>query len=219
MTYPYTPTRGLIATPSLASDPDVFPNLSGVNFLAQKSPQFQPAVKRTAVSGRQIRSRIQSAATWAFEVSFEFLRDGSNYNELQNLIGFYTAHLGSLGTWFYWDVYDNAVPAIQFGTADGATKAFQLVRQYAPNTPSSFVENVYAVRNPVVMINGVSTTAYTIGAYGILTFDTPPPAGAILTWSGNFLFLCHFTEESLKVTQLMQGLWEGKSIKFESWRP
>jgi uncharacterized protein (TIGR02217 family) len=53
---------------------------------------------------------------------------------------------------------------------------------------------------------------YTIGPLGKITFNSAPAAAAALTWSGNFMFLCRFDDDSLDTAQMMNGLWSASGL-------
>jgi uncharacterized protein (TIGR02217 family) len=52
---------------------------------------------------------------------------------------------------------------------------------------------------PVIKINNVITTAYTISSSGLVTFTTAPATGQQLTWSGEFDVPVRFDSDSLPV--------------------
>jgi uncharacterized protein (TIGR02217 family) len=52
---------------------------------------------------------------------------------------------------------------------------------------------------PVIKINNVLTTAYTISASGMVTFTTAPASTAQLTWSGEFDVPVRFDTDQLPV--------------------
>ena len=55
---------------------------------------------------------------------------------------------------------------------------------------------------------------YTIGPLGQITFNSAPTGP--LTWSGNFMFLCRFDDDTLDTAQMMNGLWSADGIGFTS---
>ena len=221
MTYPYFPQRWLITTPDLSGDPDVFPLIPGQLFVSQKSPTFPKTIVKQSVSGREVRAGLSSAPLWQFKVGYEFIRDrGPGQNDLQKLYAFFCSRQGQLGTFHYYDPTDNLVPDCPTGTGDGETTTFQFQRQVAPGTPYAFTEPVYALNGaPTVRVNGVASTAFGVGAYGALVFDTAPPVGAQITWSGSFLFLCRFSQDQIDPAQMCQGLWSLDGLTFRSWKP
>lgn len=87
------------------------------------------------------------------------------------------------------------------------------------STLGAIVETVGSINigTPVIMINGVPQSAYTI-ANGLITFTTAPSAAAVLTWTGCFGFLCRFDDDSVDFDQFMSSLWRLESLKFRSVR-
>ncbi len=219
MTYPYLPTRWLITTPDLADDPDVFPLLPGQSFLAQKAPCWSTTTRKAA-SGRQVRTSAVASPTWSFKVGYEFVRDRVGQPELARLIGFFSTRQGQLGSFYYFDPGDNAVSNQPVAVGDGLETRFQLTRTVAAGTPYAFVEPVYALNGtPAVSVGGVAVSAYAIGPYGAITFAQPPAQGAAITWSGSFLFWCHFTQDQLSPAQMVRSLWSIDGLAFESLKP
>ena len=215
MTTPYYPTRWLITAADLSDDPDVFPFLLGQSFLGLKTPVWSTDTK-TSVSGVERRRALWSIPIWKFKVSYEVLRDGPSYLELQRLYLFFNSHQGSFKEFFYFDRFDNAVVGQPFGVGDGVTSAFQLKRSTTIGT-NTFSEPIMGVSGtPTIYVNGTATSAYTVGPLGILTFTTPPAAAAVLTWTGSFFFLCRFAKDELTTTQMMSGLWSEQGLEFQS---
>ena len=219
MTYPYMPTRWLVTTPDLADDPDVFPLLPGQGFVSQKAPSWTTTV-RTAASGRQVRANLASTPIWRFKLAYEFLRDRPSRAELARLYGFFNTRQGQLGSFYYYDPGDNLVGDQLVAVADGVRTSWQLTRTVAADSVSAFVEPVYVLNGaPSVSVGGVATAGFTVGAYGVLQFASPPPEGEAITWSGSFLFWCHFTQDDLAPAQMVKSLWSLDGLSFESLKP
>ncbi|HEU4376275.1 MAG TPA: DUF2163 domain-containing protein [Telluria sp.] len=72
------------------------------------------------------------------------------------------------------------VTAVPFFTGDGVTGVIQLLDTAGERVTSGFtIAHIY--------LNGVATTAYTVNGTGLITFTTPPGAGAVATWTGTLL--------------------------------
>ena len=105
-------------------------------------------------------------------------------------------------------------------TADGVTTTFQLVRTVGAGSPSPFTEPVYVLNGtPQVLVNGAAATGWSVGQYGQVTFSTPPPENAALSWSGSFLYWCRFSQDQLSPAQMVQSLWSVDGLAFESLKP
>ncbi len=190
----------------------VFPILPGMAWGVIKRPRFSTIVQKTA-SGREIRSALMSYPLWEFSLSFEVLRGSNGYTEMQTLAGFFNQLLGSYDTFLFNDPTDNSVTAQPFGTGDGLTTDFQLLR-----TMGGFIEPVQNVNGtPSIYVNGtLQTSGYTVGSTGIVTFTTAPASGVALTWTGNFYFRCRFTQDIAEFDQFMQAMWSLKKLAFTS---
>ena len=195
----------------------VFPVLPGLQVTVGRLPVHKTAIKE-AVSGREYRARLMSAPRYIYRLSFEFLRDGhSGYDEFRPLLGFFNARAGSFESWLYSDPDDRRVTAQAFGTGDGSTPTFQLVR-----TLGGTVEPVYALDGvPAIYVGGTLKTAgthYTVTASAGIVFITPPAAGALLTWTGFYYWRCRFLHDQTEFSRFMAQLWEMKSCEFITTR-
>lgn len=190
----------------------VFPALTGLTFPVEKTPIWSTKVQ-TAVSGKETRLGFWTYPIWQYSINYSFLRSDNVNAELQSLVGFYNAHLGSFDSWLFNDPDDNLAVDQNFGTGDSATTLFQLARSYGGSYEP--VKAVQSVTN--VKINGATTAAYTLDtSTGLITFTTPPIAGAVLTWSGAFYWRCRFLDDQMTVSKFMAQLWETQTLKFQS---
>ncbi len=196
-----------------------FPQLAGVKFTVNKGPTWNTIVKQAA-SGRQVRVSLQSSPIWKFKLAFEVLFDKSAAtSDVQNLWAFFNAVGGQFNQFYFLDPYEHAVLNQGIGVGDGVTTSFQLTRTVGAGTDYPWIDPVYGVSGePTVYLNGEETTV-TLGAYGVISFATPPAAGSAISWSGTFMFLCHFTQDDLQPSQLMKSLWNLDGLTFESLLP
>lgn len=214
----YLPTRWLISAADTSDDPDIFPFLIGQSFLQLKAPVWSTDVQ-TSVSGRERRRKLWSYPKWRFRIGYEVLSDAPSRLELQRLFAFFNAHGGAFKQFFYYDRYDHTITSQSIGTGNGVTTSFQLTRTMTIGGVA-FTEPVRAISGiPTILINGVATSAYTIGAYGLITFTTAPAAAAAITWTGNFFHLCRFEKDELSTAQMMQGLWSESGIDLITVKP
>lgn len=199
---------------------NVFPQLPGQTFMVNKSPTWNTTVKKSA-SGRQVRGSLQAAPIWTFKIAYEFLRDRSALtSDLQNLWAFFNGCQGQFSQFYFLDPYDNVVTNQEVAVADGVSTSYQLSRTVGAGTAYPFVEPVYGVNgNPTVFINSAASS-FTVGPYGTIVFATAPAAGSVISWTGSFYFLCHFTQDNLSPQQMVQGLWSlDDGLQFESLLP
>lgn len=190
----------------------VLPSLAGLAFPFKRSPVWS-TIQQTSVGGQTPRFAMWSYPRWRYELVYDVLRTHGSYTEQQQLVGFYNGLSGSALAFQFTDPDDTTVTAQSFGTGDGTTTAFQLVRTYG-----SFTEPVYApTGTPAIYKAAVLqtvTTDYTIGSTGIVTFTSPPAAAAALTWTGSFNWLAQFDEDSLEFQKDFYGRWQLASMKF-----
>jgi uncharacterized protein (TIGR02217 family) len=185
----------------------VFPSLPGLSWSVTRSPVWKTIIKES-VSGVELRAALMAYPRYQIKLSFEFLRAGPAWGELQALVGFFNARRGSWDSFLFLDPTDNTVQAGRFGTGDGATRTFQLSRSVG-----AFVEPVTdTVGVPLVYVGGVLQSGYTV-ARGKVAFVTAPAAGAAITWSGQFYKRCRFSKDSTEFEEFMYQLHSAKSIE------
>lgn len=193
----------------------VFPTLPGLAWNVGKRPQFKTIAHR-AVSGKEARASLMAYPLWTFRLPFEVLRDGLQGNDFDTLLGFVLARKGSFDSFLYADPSDPGVTGQQFGTGDGTTTQFQLVRTlgYGGHTFIEPVQNVLAVTDISDAGSTVSPANYSIGTTGVVTFTAPPVSGHALTWTGTYYYRCRFLEDEHDFNQMMKDLWELKKLEF-----
>jgi len=189
---------------------DLFPTLGGLQWNRVKQPEFN-TVTMTAVDLSELRSSFSDTPIYNVVQSYDVLRDDVAHNELETLMGFFLKHRGSWDSWLFNDPDDFAVINEAFGEGDAAETEYQLRRTFGAFTEK--VSNLNA--SPAISINGVlQSTGYTVSATGLVTFDTAPADGALITWTGTYYFRCRFTEDMQTFNQFMQHLWENKQVEF-----
>jgi len=212
------PSRWVVTEIPISTAADVFPALPGQGFY-KKTPTWNTTVQNVA-SGREVRISNWSGPKWAFDLSYEAIRNRVTMPELTLLWGFFATARGRYGAWFFQDPFDNLVSGGALGTGDGTTTQFQATRTLAAGSGYAFNEPVYAFYlQPTVYINGVSTTAFTVSPWGVIQFSTAPTAGQVLTWSGGFLYVCRFDIDTMDTTQITHDLFSTTGLKFVSLKP
>lgn len=195
-------------------------SLNGQTWDIIKRPLFQTKIQQS-VSMRETRAAFANYPQWRWTLHWEFLRAGTTgigtFTELQTLLNFFLARQGSYDSFLYNDLSDNTATSQVFGTGDGVTTAFQLVRSLVAG---GFNEPIYNTNStPVIKDNGVTKTAgvdYNIGATGIVTFTAPPVAAHSLTWSGTYYWRCRFDGDDAAFANFVQNFWELKEISIVS---
>lgn len=215
MTTPYLPSRWIISAADLSDDPDIFPFLAGQSFIQLKAPLWKTNTE-TSVSGVERRRSLWSYPIWKFKVAYAVLRDAPDKLEIQKMFAFFNMHAGSFKEFFYYDRTDNSATNQFVGVGNGINTTFQLNRTMSVGG-ITFTEPVRGVSGvPTIYINGTPTTLYTIGSLGSVIFASPPAVGAVITWTGDFFFLCRFTKDQFDAMQMMNGLWSGKGLEFQT---
>lgn len=214
MPTPYYPSRWFIDSPDSNDDPGIFPYAVGQTFLQKKTPIWSTSVS-TSVSGKERRRALFSYPVWNFSVSYEVLRNGPSYMEVQRLYAFFNSMKGKAGEFLFWDRGDNAVTDEIFATGDGTKTLFQATRTIRVGGIYA-QEPIFAFNGaPVVTVNGVET-AVTVTSRGKIQFASAPAVNAVLSWSGQFLYRCRFENDELDIREMMSGLWEGHGIDFRT---
>lgn len=190
----------------------IFPSLPGITFPVKRGVVWS-STKHESLSGKRVRVSYFSYPIYNYEVAFNFLRTAAAFLEWQTLAGFINSLNGGTGAFLYNDVNDNTATNQVFGTGDGVTTTFQLVR-----TLGAFVEPVFFPDQPIttVAINGTPTGAYTVSSTGSIVFVSPPAASASLTWTGTFKWICRFDDDLWGFENFASALFELKSLKFST---
>lgn len=195
----------------------VFPSFPGLTWNVVRRPKWSTVTKKS-VSGREFRAAQYSYPIWEYKLSFEVLRARSALPEMQQLAAFFNARQGSYDTWLYTDPDDNTVTTQLFGTGDGVTTQFQLVRAFGGYTEPVFDVNGSPSIYKAGTLQTISTH-YTISSSGLVTFVTAPTVGQALTWTGSFYWRCRFMQDQLEFNQFMRQLWELKTLEFTTVKP
>lgn len=187
----------------------VFPDLPGIDIVVRKTPLWSTRVQ-TAASGKELRASLYSYPIYRMSVTYNVLRAGAEA-ELQSIVGFFNARKGRFDNFLYTDPADSAVTGQTFGTGNGSTKTFQLVRAFGGN--SEPVMNLNG--NPAIKVDGVTKTLnvdYSIDSYGMVTFVSAPGVGAVLTWDGAYYYRVRFDRDSEEFERFLDDLWRAQRI-------
>ena len=203
----------------------IFPTLPGLAWSVTKSPTFQTRIQRAA-SGRELRALDYPFPLWQFTLVYEFLRDSpaNGLDELRTLMGFYLSCQGAYGTFLFQDPSDYQVEGQYLGTGDASITVFQLQRAMgAALLGGGFVEPIVAPELvTAVYLNGVvqSPKGYDVDPdSGLLTFDSPPGAGLVVTADFTYYFRCRFVDDRYDFENFMNRLWQLKKLTFITVRP
>jgi uncharacterized protein (TIGR02217 family) len=205
----------------------VFPLLaSGIQRIGlpyKKWPEWNTAINK-AVNFREVRIPQVAFPKWHFSLNYAWAtgRIDDITSSISNLIGFYTAMQGSAGVFAWNDLLDNTVTAFQFGTGDGTSKSFQLIRPLGPTVAGIQPIDIVQLVNGTPSIFKAGTlqtlgTAYSISSLGVVTFVTAPTSGQALTWTGNFYFALRFSSDQLDSLEMFApSVWQDQTFDMES---
>lgn len=121
-----------------------FPAPPGRQWPLKRSPLWR-TLAQPSIGGQETRLRLWSYPRWRYELAFDGLRSTVALPEWQALAGLFNQVGGSAGFFAFNDAMDNTVAAQAFGTGDGTTTAFQLIR-----TLGAFSEPVYLPISPAI---------------------------------------------------------------------
>lgn len=215
----------------------VFPYLPGLGWPVERSSAQFDTTTQIAMSGKKTTFANRVQGVYEYTLTIDGLDSGGSNaalvnNSWQTLVGFINQCMGSALIFDYFDVDDNLAMTQGFGTGDGVTTAFQLAR-----TIGGWADNIFAPLNsgspvtvpallggtttatypkPLIYIAGVlqSSSNYTIGSTGVVTFNSAPASGAALTWTGQFYWPCNFDEDSIAMSKMWLNTWDAKTVKF-----
>jgi hypothetical protein len=184
----------------------------------KKSPNFN-TVRQKGSAGINSGIALKPYATWDFEFSMDNIvgHEHTASSVVAQFFGTYMATAGGAGLFLFQDVQDNSATGAQFGTGNGTTTAFQLSRNIFGYP--DIIQNT--IGTPTIFVNGGVADPSSISATGVITFASAPPPDSILTWTGNFFYLCRFSEDTVDATRVFtinNGLdhWIFQGIKFSS---
>lgn len=182
---------------------EIFPELPGIAWGTEKEPQFDTRTVR-AVSGYEVRLSRRAYPLYLIKMKYEFLRTDAAWQELQQIIGLFLRHKGSGDSFLLLDANDNTATNQVFGVGNGSQTAYQLT-----GTWGGMVQPVRNIRTLTdIGVNGVPQPNHFLGADGVLTFLTPPAAGAVLTWSGTYYYRCRFADDRITPKEMMRNIWD-----------
>lgn len=191
----------------------VFPALPGLAWPVTRSKVWN-TVKHDAISGKRVRFGNWTYPQYKYQLGLNFLRSASAFAEWQTLEGFIDSVQGAAQLWGYSDPNDNAVSNQGFGTGDGTTTSFQLVRALGGFAAPVFLLN----GTPTITVGGTPTSAFTVSAYGVVTFNSAPAADAALVWVGgnnpDFYQPCRFDDDTTDIENFMSQLLRAKKLAF-----
>lgn len=135
---------------------------------AKGGPRFKTSVISMS-NGREQRNIDWSRARARWDIAYGI--DGAA--EFIRIIDFFTARRGRGYGFRFRDWSDFAATDAALGVGTGANASFQLLKVYDASGPLPYVRKITrpVVGTIVVKVNAVTSTFWTLGALGIITFD------------------------------------------------
>lgn len=187
----------------------VFPALPGLAWNVTKAPTFQTRIQRT-VSGRELRAVDYPNPLWQFTLIFAFLRDNPSVglDELRTVMGFFMSCQGASGTFLFEDPSDCRVSGQYLGTGDSSKSDFQLQRTMGTTLPNGGFSEPIVAPNTVdaIYFDGITQagSSYSVDPNtGLVTFETPPSTGLVVTANFSYWFRCRFVDDSYSFENFM----------------
>ena len=194
----------------------VFPSFQGWSWEKTITPVWNTQTYESE-SGRETRIQKWKYPRYKISLTYNFLTDNTSKwqldkGDIERLQGFFNAVGGSFDDFLYFDDTENSVENQTFGVGNGQQTVFQLVRNHP-----YWAEPVNGiVEIPQIFIDGILTTEVSVDPYGVVTFDNPPPAESVLTWTGNYYFRVRFDNDEIELTRTLDGLWESIEISMKT---
>jgi hypothetical protein len=191
----------------------LFPTLRGVTKPNKRTPIMSTDME-VAFSGAEAHFPNWSYPKYRHTLKFDFLRADVAETDWQNLEGFWKIVKVSPGGLFQYQFSEDGGPNTgvtdnAMGTGDGSTRIFQTVR-----TLGGFVEPVFLPTFTNVKVNGTPTAAYTVDAFGRITFTTAPAAAATITWTGIWNWYCRFDKDEADFENFAYRYWQLGELVF-----
>lgn len=169
-------------------------------------PMYNTTVE-SALSGKKVKNSNWTYPLHKYDITYG-IRD---IEDLLQVLNFFHAAGGRAHTFRFKDwvdykssgTYRGAITAADqnLGVGDGANADFYLVKNYVVGVATRERKISKPVSGTLlVALDGVETTAYSIDTKGLITFDTPPGSGAVVTAGYEFDVPCSFDDDYLPTT-------------------
>ncbi|SRR5260370_21613368 len=195
----------------------LYPNVKGLTLPIKRVDEWS-TIRQQSVSGKDLTLSVYQNPIWHWELKYAYLKDsGTPPTTFRTIINFHNQMGGQFDTFLYQDQDDNSVTDEAFGTGDGTTTIFNLLRHWISGGFGEWIQNVNVLTN--VKINGTIKTLnvdYTLNSIGQITFTSAPAAAAALTWTGTYYFRCRFEDDKQDFDKFMNLLWQINLVKFKS---
>lgn len=182
---------------------------------ASVAPNFSTNIV-TAASGFEARNVNWSQARLRFDAGPGVRGDA----ELETLLGFFRARRGPAIGFRFRDPYDNSSNGMTemptaldqaIGTGDGAADQFALAKSYGAGEQRRITRPVSGTLH--VAVDGTELeTGWMLGDKGVIQFDQPPAAGAVVTAGFLFDTPVRFAEDRIEINRTTFQAGEAPSV-------
>ncbi len=185
-----------------------------IGLRASGGPSFSTTVTETA-SGHEHRNILWAQARRHYDAAPGMRSEA----DVAKLLRFFEARQGRAFAFRYRDPLDNSSAAFgetataqdqQLGIGDAVRTQFVLIKHYGEATrriTRPVASSLLVAVNAVVKPGG-----WTLSDFGILSFSTPPPVGAIVTAGYLFDVPVRFEDDSLEVSLASYRAGEARSV-------
>lgn len=209
----------------------IFPTLP-VAYPLRVSPGLDTTVGTTK-SLREMRYPQRTTPLWDIEVPFEELRDQTQnqtpygpfagFEQYQQLVQTWLMMYGQSNVFAFECPWDNSRTGQVIGTGDGETWGFQIYSTWGLGAQAQLLPVGYVGAISTVYVNGIAVPQaqwtfsrdklYFISATGMIY---PPAAGAVISLTFSYYYLCRFTEDEQDFEEFAKNRWVVPSLKFRA---
>lgn len=225
-------TRKVLALQTQGPGPiAIFPSLPE-GFPVKVSPSLDTIVG-TSKSLREMRLPQRYVPLWDIEINFEELRDQTQnavpyaifagLQQYEQLVQTWLMMYGQTNVFAFNAPWDNSRLDQQIGVGDGTNVMFTIYRTWgtgnvATLAPIGLINQMLEVRLDNVVVNPIRYYAngnrlFFVGTDGLVA---PPPAGAVITATFSFYYLCRFVEDEQDTEEFAYNRWVINSLKFRA---
>jgi len=191
----------------------------GFQYTSLAGPGFGTLISETS-SGHEYRTARQAQGRHRFRL----VKQLQDEDEAKALKTFALGRRGAKHSFKITDFsdYSSALDGISaptdvdqvIGVGDASTQAFQLQKLYDATGDDPYSRAITLPRSGTVVcaINGVNTTAFTVGASGVVTFNTAPAAAAVITAGFEFYVPVRFSADFDQWAQLQADAFQVWSL-------
>lgn len=205
---------------------ELFPELPGLEWELTKTPIFNTKIM-TSINGRELRASYQAVPKYEFGMSFGFLRESQNRQELQKLEGFFLDRRGAFDS-FLLRVPEDCDFNCSF-IGDGLTTSFQIFKSLANRQiPLSHTKPIAAMKINPLMWNITkfkpmwdsssgklmwNNSNATVSNSGVLNLSSPLEPGIEISIKGTYYYRCRFKDDEQQYTNFMSKLWKASKVE------